>query len=884
MFLPRLRGAARLFPAALIAFLFSAAAADPPSSFDLRDVGGQNYVTAVKSQQGGTCWTHGTMGSIESNLLMTGVWAGAGEEGEPNLAEYHLDWWNGFNQHNNDDLDPPDGSGLTVHQGGDYRVSSAYVVRGEGAVRNVDAQCFTDAPERDVASYHYYFPRHIEWFTAESDLSRIDEIKEALMTHGAISTAYCSSGGFIQNYVHYQPPSDPADPNHAVTIVGWDDDKTSHAPQPGAWLCKNSWGSGWGYSGYFWISYYDKTCCQHDEMGAVQFRDVVPMPFDRVYHHDYHGWRDTMPGVTEAFNAFTAAGAHQIRALSFFAAADDVDFTVKVYDSFEGGELLEELTSQAGHFDFRGFHTVELDDPITVPEGEDFYVYLWLSDGGQPYDRTSEVPVLLGARYRVIVESSASPGESYYRQAGEWRDLYEYDDPPWTGTANFCMKALGDVMGLVVVPEEDFSAEGPAGGPFAPESKTYAFEYRGEAPIEYEISADAAWLTLSGDVAGTLAPDQTLEVTVAINDVAEGLPEGAHEAAVHFTNLTDHLGDTTRDVLLIVGGPALQYAWNLDSDPGWATTGEWQFGEPQGQGGYAHGYADPASGATGENVFGVNLAGDYSDAQGSPQYLTTDAFDCSDLLNVELRFQRWLNTDYQPYVRAAIEISADGTAWEEIWDNGGSEIAEKSWGLREYDLSAYADGEPTVYLRWVHHVDSSGAYAYSGWNLDDIQIWGVPAGPSGETVLPESYEIVRGQHLAGGLEDLFQSDDARLDVRLGFAISSAEPPVWIETEGIAPSATPSALWMVCEAKADTVGLTQKMELLNVDTQQYEEIDAGPATTTDSVAQVKVTGDPSRFVDPDSLKIKARLTWKAYGPVTLFPWQVGLDQAVWVVAP
>jgi hypothetical protein len=179
-------------------------------------------------------------------------------------------------------------------------------------------------------------------------------------------------------------------------------------------------------------------------------------------------------------------------------------------------------------------------------------------------------------------------------------------------------------------------------------------------------------------------------------------------------------------VVIDVTPPASEmiYGFPLDSAPGWATEGQWAFGQPTGGGSHNR---DPDAGHTGANVYGYNLFGDYSNDMPA-YYLTTSAIDCRDLLLVELRFWRWLGVESSQFDHATVEVSNDGTNWTVVWSNPASSISDWSWQPMSLDISAVADGEPTVYIRWgMGPTDYSNTYP--GWNVDDVEIWAVDTGP-----------------------------------------------------------------------------------------------------------------------------------------------------------
>jgi len=424
-----------------------------PDRFDLRNVNAISYVTSVKNQRGSTCWLFPPIAAIESNLLISNTWNTLEYSREPDLSEYHMDWWNGFNDYFNQDLGSQINKGIPVHAGGSELMAVAYLTRGEGALYhvNVNDDWYIKTPSRFSDNYDYFYVRDIVRYDAGHELEMIDDIKKTIMQHGAISTII--NIGFLWKNIFYQPSNDSQPSNHAVSLIGWDDTKVTPANHPGAWLCKNSWGPNVGIDGYFWISYYDKWCCKAHPFqfgdwismwngGAYSYQNVQPNDYYHIYYHDYHGWVDTLVNISEAFNVFQAMDNEKLTSVSFFTACDNVSFTVKIFDSFLNDHLEDELATLNGTIQKEGFHTIDLESMVKLDKGDDFFVYLYLSSGGHPIDMTPISPEDV-PDYVYTYESSSNPNESYYLTGEEWIDLHYFEE-----SANFCIKALTKSLGV----------------------------------------------------------------------------------------------------------------------------------------------------------------------------------------------------------------------------------------------------------------------------------------------------------------------------------------------------------------------------------------------------------------------------------------------------
>jgi C1A family cysteine protease len=385
-----------------------------PASYDLRTTG---KLTPVKDQGNcGSCWAFATYGSLESNLLTAETW----DFSENNLKNTH-----GFDVGHCD--------------GGNENMSTAYLSRWSGPIKETDDPY---NPSSDVSPSGLTTQKHIQEVLIIPDRASStdnENIKQAVMTYGALYTTmyYSSSYYNSTNKTYYY--NGTSNSNHGVAIVGWDDnfDKNKFSTVPpgnGAFIVRNSWGTSWGESGYFYISYYDTNIGKSNHV----FNGAEPTTnYSRVYQYDPLGWVGSAGyGNDTAWfaNIFTAVANEFITAVSFYAASPNSPYEIYIYTNVSSGPNSGSLAgSTTGTIALAGYHTITLPSQIYITAGQKFSIVVKLTTPGYNY------PVPLEYPYPgYSSQATANAGESYISSNGSsWTDITTY-----FSNTNVCLKAF----------------------------------------------------------------------------------------------------------------------------------------------------------------------------------------------------------------------------------------------------------------------------------------------------------------------------------------------------------------------------------------------------------------------------------------------------------
>ncbi|PIK14036.1 hypothetical protein [Halobacteriovorax sp. JY17] len=417
-----------------------------PSNYSLLE---QGFLSSIKKQHWGTCWAFSTISSLESNILKRKL------QFSHDLSEYHLDKFNGFNR-NGRESDPKkewfstqgkgyigsnrddQRSGLMVHLGGDYRVAAAYLSNTLGAVEesktpgiktDSDFASFGNSPGEGILlrnNYQYIYPKSIEWLVwGNSNLETQNRIKKAIKENGAVASAQfmeSSPLAIIKGKEWHQNLKEEG-PNHAISIVGWDD-RISYKGKTGAWLIKDSDHINEEDNtkiGLFYISYQDLITGKHRDMGAVSFKNVsLRDSRARVYSHALHGWRysQIFPGPIK--NLYTIKGDETLNAIGLYLPTPQETATYKV--SINGNFLLKETINRENP----GFYYLKIPN-YDVRIGDKVEIIQENKSTLYSIDSSSWITVLLGDTEDTLkpqwVESKANPKESYYYEKDKWYDL-----------------------------------------------------------------------------------------------------------------------------------------------------------------------------------------------------------------------------------------------------------------------------------------------------------------------------------------------------------------------------------------------------------------------------------------------------------------------------
>lgn len=334
-----------------------------PSRYNSRDY---NLTSSVKDQaDGGYCWAFTSISVLEACIKKaTGIEYDLSENNLINLNKLFSDY------------------GLAENEdAGNIMNALGYLLSWLGPVNESDDPYDSYSKVSPVLNSLMHVQNVL--FVDMKNASDLNSIKEAIINYGAVGThMYWFSSYLNESSYYFDEKENYYPPNHAITIVGWDDnypkEKFRTTPEgDGAWIVKNSWGTYAGEDGYYYVSYYDASITDYFSKGACDF---VPLDriyafilndtirFDKNYQYDFAGATGAVSfGNNASFrNKFISSEDEYLAAVStYFMQNTEYDINIYVNDA-----LVHTQSSQTKP----GYYTINLDKIIPLKANDIFTV------------------------------------------------------------------------------------------------------------------------------------------------------------------------------------------------------------------------------------------------------------------------------------------------------------------------------------------------------------------------------------------------------------------------------------------------------------------------------------------------------------------------------
>ena len=375
-----------------------------PESYDLRNVSNVSFVTNVKNQgNGGNCWSFSAMAALESAILKATNGAVSLDLSEENMKNLMACF-------------SPFGTTYETNTGGNDRLSNAYLAAGLGPV----LESLDNYVPKDYLSAIFNPLTHIQnilWIDRNDYLDN-DGIKFALLNYGAVYVSCYFSSSLANGPNYYYTGTKGR--NHAVTIVGWNDTYSASnfkttPPGDGAWIVKNSWGTGSGKDGYYYVSYYDtRFAIGHQECFCFVLNNSVK--YRKTYQYDIVGMSDWLYNESASNgiwykNVFNSTDDEVLAAFSTYFN-EKTNYTAYVYVN---GELVNVQEGSAHN----GYCTIKLSKYIFLKKGDKFEIVLNV--------RSDDISIIPISESSSSKRDYALEGVSFFSFDGEsWEDLYNY--------------------------------------------------------------------------------------------------------------------------------------------------------------------------------------------------------------------------------------------------------------------------------------------------------------------------------------------------------------------------------------------------------------------------------------------------------------------------